>query len=73
MEFKTGDIIAYKMSGDTEIEGVIVNHCERPSPWKVGTIDIVDLFITFDVSWLCKLHKVETFHNFNPDIWELKK
>jgi len=41
--------------------------------WTAGTIDNVDLFITFDASWLCKLHKIETYHDLNPDVWEVKK
>jgi hypothetical protein len=73
MKFKVGDIIAYKMDGKPEIEGVIINHWKVPNPWTAGTIDNVDLFITFDASRLCKLHKIDTYHDLNPDVWELKK
>ena len=73
MKFKPGDIVTYKMGEKPEIQGVIINLSKEPNPWKAGTIDIVDLFITFDSSWLSKLHKIETFCNFNPDVWELKR
>tara|TARA_R110000851_G_scaffold78624_1_gene173480 strand:+ start:246 stop:467 length:222 start_codon:yes stop_codon:yes gene_type:complete len=73
MEFKAGDIITYSMNNKPEIQGVIVNLWKEPNPWKAGIIDNVELFITFDSSWLSKLHKIETFCNFNPDVWELKK
>jgi hypothetical protein len=72
VRFKSGDIVAYGMNNKPEIQGVIVNLSKEPNPWKAGTIANVDLFITFDASWPSKLHKIETFCNFNPDVWELK-
>ena len=73
MEFKAGDIVVYKQGGKSSIEGVVVKHWKEPNPWEAGIIDNVELFITFDSSWLSKLHKIETFCNFNPDVWELKR
>ena len=72
MELKPGDIVAYKQDGKSSIEGVVVKHWKEPNPWRAGTIDNVDLFVTLDTSWPSKLHKIETFRNFSTQVWEVK-
>lgn len=73
MKFKAGDIVVYKQGGISAIEGIIVKHWTEPNPWQSGTIDNIDLFITFDDSWPYKLHRVETYRDFNTKVWKLKK
>ncbi len=72
MKYEVGDVIVYKRDGHPETEGIIINMWSEPNPWEAGTITNIDLFITFDSSWLCKLHDIETFRDLNPKVWEKK-
>ena len=72
MKFKPGDIVSYRIGGELEIEGVITRLWTEPNPWQAGTIENIELFVTFDASYLSRLSKIETYKNVNRDIWKVK-
>ncbi len=72
MKFKTGDIVSYRIGGELEIEGVVIGLWTEPNPWQAGTIENIELFVTFDASYLSRLSKIETYKNVNRDIWKVK-
>jgi len=72
MKFEAGDIVTYRMGGELEIEGVVIKIWTEPNPWQAGTIENMELFVTFDVSYLPRLNKIEIYKNVNREIWKVK-
>lgn len=77
MKFKVGDIILNRLGSrpdeEVDCEAIILKHWESPSPFRVGNIDNVLVYMTLDLSFPSACGKTDLLKNFKDDKWELKK